>query len=216
MTIEPANPNKVLGWLDQVDDSLKGLTDYLDDVFEGIADCPQETVDWLCENASNKISYELDKAKVKILNGLGTQKKAMIEMIEKYGPLITLIEAMESPSIDNIVSVVTNMFKCFKLWYEIYIKPYEQAIKTMNEMVEKIISISNSMQSIANYTPPKGKDVNFNKFKIKFQPISIDDIDENGNLPYPDPPSYAKCPNPFTKIASSIAETKELHQKSDK
>jgi len=200
-----------LAWLDQVDSSLQDVTKYLDLVFEDIESCPQVTVDYLCETAGDYVSYVLEYGKVKILNGLGAQKKAVQDVLDKYGPLAAALEAINNPSLDTIVSWACSVVTVIKMMYQLIIKPYQDSIQFLTQMTAKIISISNSMQRLASYTPPKAPDVNFNKFKITFQPFSVGDI--GTDIPYPDPPEVKPFPNPFSDtiaLAKSMKKSNKI------
>lgn len=208
MSITPPSKTELLGWMDEVDNSLKKVTGYLDTVFTDIEHCPQEVVDYLCSTAGDYASYVLECGKVKILNGLGAQKAATQDILDKYGPLAAAMSVvMSPPSIDTIVKWATSVIEVIKQMYDIVIKPYEEAVEFITEMTTKIISISNSMQQIASYTPPQAPDISFDKFHIEFQPFTISDIGEN--IPYPDPPEIKPFPNPF---ADSIKMAKDKNK----
>lgn len=207
MSIKVTNGSNKLGWLDSVDESLQKLTVYLDIIFSDIESCPQETVDYLCETAGNYASYWLECAKVKILNGLRAQKKSVQDVIDQYAPLMKAIESIESPTPENIVGVVASIINVIKLIYKIIIKPYKEAIEFIVLLTTKIINISNSMQKLASYTPPKAPDINFRKFHIDFKPFSIRDI--GATYPWPEPPKIQPFPNPFAKSAYMVSKLRK-------
>lgn len=196
MTIKPPNPNDILAWAEEVDTSLAKLELFLTQTFTNVEKAPQVVVDHMCERAGAYVSYGLELLKVKILNGLGLQKKSAEKYMEDYAPLISAIEAIEEPTPENVVGVVANIIKAIKIIYNFVIKPYREAIEFIDKLTTAIIKISDSMQRLARWTPPPAPDINFNKFKITFKPFSISDLG-SGNTPIPEPPEKKPFPNPF-------------------
>ena len=207
----PKNADDLLKFLEEVDERIKSIPDYLDDIFSNIENCPQEMVDFLCEKASNRINYMIEYQRIKVLNNAGPIKKMAQDLVEKYAPPIAMIEALEEPTPDNIVKVVASIIPIFRWFYDVIYKPYKKAIETISELTERLLSIANSLQRLASYTPPKANDINFDKFHIHVKIPTINELASEGNLPYPAPPGYVKPPKVSSAIKNTVSRRKDKH-----
>ena len=174
----------------EVLDNLYNLSDKtltnLQPLDELIASKAQETVDDVCIRLSDKINSELSIKRADLVNCLHNQYSTSQEIVTKFSPVATAINNLSLPTkLDDVISILTDTINSLKNFAELFLGPYKEAIEFTIQLTPKLIELSKQIDKISKLPSkippiPNQPNLNYDKLKIKVDPITLDEI-KTGN-----------------------------------
>lgn len=157
-------------YIDKINDQLEGITLYIDGYLSDInTDLTKQEIQKELDNKmkilNDDVSLKLNTIRNKVVEIFKSQYQSALEAIKPIEPILNV-----DLNIDTVVSVVESIIT-------ILTKPYQPIITFTNEIIPKVITLSDNIQKIATYQPNVNiPDVNVPSLNIQVEPITASDI----------------------------------------
>lgn len=156
--------------IDGVEQTITNFLGNIDNIEDYAIDLAQQKIDSMCERISVEVSDKINKQLEKMVESINN-------LYDSSSAIQTAINAIVNLDFDNIsgdigdkVSAIIGFLKNVQ---SMYIKPYEQTVKTiadfaiiavkLTSLASKISSISSIVQDIPVHTLKNGTKLNYNK-----------------------------------------------------
>ena len=164
--------------LDNINEQLEGITSVLDDYFNTIEkeinqaqDIAQSIIDEKTEEISKKIEDRIKPIRQKVVDTLKGQVEIITDKVAPIKPLWKILQGEITLDPTNLIQPIIDI--CTVLT-----APYQPWIDLATEVAPKLVTLSENLQKIANYSPkielPTG--VTAPSLSIQIEPITLNDI----------------------------------------
>ena len=180
-----------LEWLTKINDFLEQVPANVDkwfsQTFKAGEELTQDFVDKQCIWLSNKINRMIEEKRQQVIKTLQ----------DEYGGYLNALSV-----ITVIKQVLTNPIGLIGSFFNILAGPYGKVVSFLQALIKEVPRLAANLANIANSLPPTPPNphINFNKFKIKVNSISMGDIMGGGAMPSPEQ-MFPEEKKPFGKEA---------------
>lgn len=180
-----------LAWLSKINDFLEqvpmNVSVWFKNTFKSGEELTQSAVDRLCIWMSNKINRMIEEKRQQVIKTLQ----------DEYGGYLNALSV-----ITVIKQVLTNPIGLIGSFFNILVGPYGKVVGFLSALMKEVPRLAANLANIANSLPPEppSPHINFNKFKIKVNSISMGDIMGGGAMPSPEQ-MFPEEKKPFGKEA---------------
>ena len=180
-----------LEWLSKINDFLEQVPANVDkwfsQTFKAGEELTQDFVDKQCVWLSNKINRRIEEKRQQVIKTLQ----------DEYGGYLNALSV-----ITVIKQVLTNPIGLIGSFFNILAGPYGKVVSFLQALIKEVPRLAANLANIANSLPPAPPNphINFNKFKIKVNSISMGDIMGGATMPSPEQ-MFPEEKKPFGKEA---------------
>ena len=178
-----------LEWLTKINDFLEqvpvNVNTWFANTFKSGEELTQEFVDKQCIWLSNKINKMIEEKRQQVIKTLQNEYGGYLKALQ----VVTVIKKAVSDPLGTIGS-----------FFSILAGPYGKVVSFLQALIKEVPRLAANLANIANALPPAPPNphINFNKFQIKVNSISMGDIMGGGAMPNPDQ-MFPEVKKPFGK-----------------
>lgn len=166
-----------LEWLSKINDFLEqvpvNVNTWFANTFKSGEELTQDFVDRQCIWLSNKINRMIEEKRQQVIKTLQ----------DEYGGYLKALTV-----VTVIKQAVTNPIGMIGSFFNILAGPYGKVVAFLQALIKEVPRLAANLANIANSLPPAPPNphINFNKFQIKVNSISMGDIMGGGTMPSPE------------------------------
>ena len=166
-----------LEWLSKINDFLEqvpvNVNTWFTNTFKSGEELTQDFVDKQCIWLSNKINRMIEEKRQQVIKTLQDEYGGYLKALT----VVTIIKKAVSDPLGTIGS-----------FFGMLAGPYAKVVDFLQALIREVPRLAANLANIANSLPPAPPNphINFNKFQIKVNSISMGDIMGGGAMPSPE------------------------------